>query len=210
MIVEGIVTTLSPDGSVHIAPMGPDVDADFGQLILKPYQTSQTYQNLVRHPEGVFHVTDDVLLLAQAAIGQIDPLPAFAACARIQGSYLCESCRYFEFRVLSSDTAQTRTRLQAEVLLQGRLRDFLGFNRGKHAVVEAAILATRLHILSLNEIDREFNRLEVLVGKTGGPSEHEAFRLLRSHLDSALRANSHAGAGHEGKDQKLAAEGGRI
>ena len=205
MIVEGIVTTLSPDGGVHIAPMGPEVDADLQQLILKPYQTSHTYQNLVRHPEGVFHITDDVLLLAQAAIGQIDPVPAVAACSRIRGSYLCDACRYFEFRVLSNDAIQARTRLQAEVLFQGRLRDFLGFNRGKHAVVEAAILATRMHILPLDEIGREFDRLEVLVAKTGGPFEEEAFRLLRGHLDSALKAKASGGTG-----QPLAPQGGHI
>jgi hypothetical protein len=182
MILEGIVTTLNADGRVHIAAMGPEVEADSPRLVLKPFKTSQTYLNLERHPEGVVHVTDDVLLLAQAAIGQIEPLPATSPAEKVRGFYLCGCCRYFEFRIVASDVTQPRARLEAYVLHEGRLRDFFGFNRGKHAVVEAAILATRLHLLPLEQIASEYDRLELLVQKTGGPAERQAFRMLRSHL----------------------------
>ena len=192
MILEGIVTTLTADGHVHIAAMGPEVAVDAQRLVLKPFRTSQTYQNLERHPEGVFHVTDDVLLLAQAAIGQIDPLPATAKAHKVLGSYLCDSCRYWEFRIVAGDVTQPRTRLEAQVLHIGRVRDFFGFNRGKHAVVEAAILATRTHILPLEQIANEFDRLQVLVEKTGGIAEHRAFRLLRSHLSRIVREHASA------------------
>ena len=69
MILEGIVTTLNSDGTVNVAPMGPEVDESLTRLVLKPYQTSTTYGNLQRAGQGVFHVTDDVELLARAAIG---------------------------------------------------------------------------------------------------------------------------------------------
>ncbi len=187
MILEGIVSTLTADGCVHLAAMGPEVDANFERLVLKPFQTSQTCQNLMRHPEGVVHVTDDVLLLAQAAIGQIDPLPSTAPAQKVRGFFLSGSCRYLEFRIVDADMSKPRARLEAEVVHQASLRDFFGFNRGKHAVVEAAILATRMHLLSLAEIAGEYDRLEVLVQKTGGPAEHQAFRLLRSHLVNALK-----------------------
>jgi hypothetical protein len=75
MILEGIVTTISPTGDVHIAPMGPRVDADMRRFLLRPFNTAQTYHNLRRHGEGVLHVTDDVLLLARAALGQLVALP---------------------------------------------------------------------------------------------------------------------------------------
>jgi uncharacterized protein len=182
MILEGIVTTLTAEGGIHVAAMGPEVSEDSRRLVLKPFQTSQTYQNLQQHPEGVFHITDDVLLLAQAAIGRVDPLPATATAQTVRGSYLCGCCRYLEFRIVSADVSQPRTRLEAEVLFVGRRRDFFGFNRGKHAVVEAAILATRTHILPLDQISKEFERLEVMVQKTGGSAEFQAFGLLQSHL----------------------------
>ena len=71
MILEGIVTTISPAGEVNIAPMGPRVDAEMRRLLLRPFNTSQTYRNLRQHGEGVFHVTDDVLLLAQISLDLI-------------------------------------------------------------------------------------------------------------------------------------------
>ena len=73
-----------------------------------------------------------------------------------------------------------RARFDAEVVHAGRLRDFFGFNRAKHAVVEAAILATRTAFLPLEEIEAEYRKLAVLVDKTGGAQEHEAFDLLRA------------------------------
>src|SRR5439155_18200625 len=75
MILEGLVTTRNPDGSPHLAPMGPRVGADFARFVLRPFPTSTTYRNLLAHPEGVLHVTDDALLLAKAALGAADLLP---------------------------------------------------------------------------------------------------------------------------------------
>ena len=72
--------------------------------------------------------------------------------------------------------------MEAEVVHTGRLRDFFGFNRAKHAVVEAAILATRTAFLPAEQIAADFKRLAVLVEKTGGPDEHVAFALLQEHV----------------------------
>jgi hypothetical protein len=58
------------------------------------------------------------------------------------------------------------------------LRDFFGFNRAKHAVLEAAILATRLHLLPLRDVESQLAALRVLVEKTAGPREREAFELI--------------------------------
>jgi hypothetical protein len=71
---------------------------------------------------------------------------------------------------------------EAEVVHAERRRDFFGFNRAMYAVVEAAILATRISILPRDEIEAEFHKLAVLVEKTGGPREREAFVFLQSYL----------------------------
>jgi hypothetical protein len=96
---------------------------------------------------------------------------------------LADCCRFFEFRVVSVDDSQQRVRVDAAVVHAGRRRDFFGFNRAKHAVLEAAVLATRTALLPRAEIAAEYQRLAVIVDKTGGPSEHEAMRLLQAHLD---------------------------
>lgn len=186
MILEGIVTTLDPGGTVNIAPMGPQVAGEtFDHFTLKPYATSRTYQNLKDHGEGVLHVTDDVLLLARAAVGKIDTLPPMRPASKVRGSVLADACRVFEFRVVAMDESQPRIHIEAEVVHQERLRDFFGFNRGKHAVVEAAILATRLAFLPRQDIEAEFRRLEVLIEKTGGEQEKEAFAFLKGYVEKS-------------------------
>ncbi len=182
MILEGIVTTVAEDGRVNIAPMGPQVGATMDRFVLRPFRSAQTYRNLKACGEGVLHVTDDVLLLAQAALGPVDPPPAMMPASRVRGFVLPDSCRYYEFRVVHLDDREERTRIEAMVLHSGRLRDFFGFNRAKHAVVEAAILATRTDLLPLDEIEADYRKLAILVDKTGGDQEHQAFALLRAHV----------------------------
>ena len=183
MILEGIVTTVSHGGEVNIAPMGPRVEPDMRRFLLRPFPTSRTYQNLKANGEGVLHVTDDVLLLARAAVGEVEPMPALVPAARVKGFVLTECCRYYEFQVRSIDESEQRVRIEAEVVHSGVLREFFGFNRAKHAVLEAAILATRTDFLTLDEIEAEYRKLKVLVDKTGGEQEHQAFAFLQQYVE---------------------------
>lgn len=185
MILEGIVTTISESGETNISPMGPLVDAAMQRLVFRPYQTSRTYGNLKRTGQGVLHVTDDVLLLAQAAIGLPDPMPSLIDATAVEGRILADACRWYAFRVVSIDDRQERTEILADVVARGTRRDFFGFNRAMHAVVEAAILATRVHLLPVAQIETEFARLKVLVDKTGGPCEAAAFNLLKDFVQKA-------------------------
>jgi len=190
VILEGIVTTLDVAGELNVAPMGPRLFAPYtlevGSLLeLRPFATSRTANNLRQHPEGVLHVSDDVLLLARAAIGPVRPptLPTTV----IRGQRLADACRAYEFALVESacDVSQERLRLPVRVLAVHRQRDFFGFNRAKHAVVEAAILATRTHLLSADFVRAEFERLAVLIDKTGGEQEREAFALLCEYVEKA-------------------------
>jgi uncharacterized protein len=190
MILEGIVTTLSPDEHVNIAPMGPIVDAKMEHLVLRPFRTAQTYRNLKAHGEGVLHVTDDVLLLAQSAVGALETTPAMFPARKVRGWVLQDTCRFFEFRVLTCDDSDERTRIEAAVVYRESLRDFFGFNRAKHAVVEAAILATRIDFMPLDDIEDEFRKLAVLVHKTGGDQEARAFAFLEEHVRTVRRKRS--------------------
>ena len=191
MIIEGIVTTLRPDRTANVAPMGPQIDSSVSMacssLVLRPFQTSQTYRNLKALGEGVFHVTDDVLLLAQATIEKVTPatVPATA----IRGQRLADCCRYYEFRVTAWDEPGPRASLHAQVVHQGRLRDFLGFNRAKHAVLEGAIFASRIDVLPREQILVELQRLRPIVEKTGGDREMQAFEMLATFVKIAEPSN---------------------
>lgn len=195
MILEGLVTTLDSAGTLNVAPMGPRIDdASFARFVLRPYRTSTTYRNLKATGQGVLHVTDDVLLIARTAIG-LDPQAPWQPATAVRGAVLTGACRYYEFRVVQLDDQDERTHIVAETVHSGRFRDLFGLNRGKHAVLEAAILATRTAFLPSAEIERQYRELAVLVAKTGGPDEHAAFDLLRSHIERALSCTTGAPAG---------------
>jgi uncharacterized protein len=197
-VLEGVMTTLAPpeDGlldnapsadCVNIAPMGPIVDASMSRLVLRPFRSSTTYRNLKATGEGVFHVTDDALLIARAVIGRVaagSDVPTRQA-ERVRGVVLTGACRYYELKVSDLDDRQERVTITAEVVHTGRLRDFIGFNRARHAVLEAAILATRLRLTGPALVLAEFDRLDVMVAKTGGPDERRAMAELRAFAQGA-------------------------
>jgi uncharacterized protein len=186
ILLEGIITTLDEDGLPHIAPMGPIVDEQFDWLLLRPFCTSATFANLKRAGEGVFHVTDDVELVARAAVGELESMPSFKQADAVAGVVLTDACRWYAFRVESLDDRAERTSIVARVVDRGQLREFIGFNRAKHAVVEAAILATRIRLLEPELIRAEFSRLAVPVEKTGGWKERRAFQFLQQFVDGEL------------------------
>ena len=189
MILEGLVTTLNAAAEVNLAPMGPIVDETMSRLILRPFQTSTTYQNLRQHPCGVFHVVDDVLLIAQAALHRLEAIPETFPAERIDGRVLKDCCRWYEFEIVSCDASSERTRLDANVIHGGRVRDMFGFHRARHAVLEATILATRLHLLPEREIRAQLAALASPVDKTAGPREREAFALVCDVVEEWYKKN---------------------
>ncbi len=186
VILEGIVTSLNDDGTTNIAPMGPWVNENLSELVIRPFQSSRTYANLKRTARGVFHVTDDVEFLARAALNRWQTAPSLITHARYPRLILSEACRWYGFEIVGVEDTPPRARFVCTVQEAGRLRDFLGFNRAKHAVVEAAILATRVGILPDVHISTELERLQPLIGKTGGDQERRAFELVSTFVRERL------------------------
>jgi hypothetical protein len=186
LILEGVMTTLSSGGELNVAPMGPVVDPTLSQFVFRPFKTSTTYQNLKATAEGVFHVTDDARLIARGAIGGLkgDASLRTRPAERVRGRVLADACRWYELKVTRLDDREERTTIEASVVHAGRLRDFLGFNRARHAVLEAAILATRVHLTGAEHVLMEYQRLQVLVDKTGTDADHEAMHELRQYVGS--------------------------
>jgi hypothetical protein len=187
LILEGIVTTLNGDSSTNISPMGPIVDQEMHEIVLRPFQSSTTYQNLKRTGQGIFHVTDDALLIARAAINRLDQVPALRNISGVETPILADACRWFAFEVSDLDDGEPRTTIRCRVVRQESQRAFFGFNRAKHAVLEVAILATRIHILDHAEIRRELEKYRVIVDKTAGPAELAALDLLEEYILGRIR-----------------------
>ena len=184
MIIEGICTTRNVEGMINVAPMGPEVDQELTSFVFRPFQSSTTFANLRHTRMGVFHVVDDVELIARTAVGCLDRLPELDAAQVVDGTVLRDACRWYEFEVISIDDSSQRTEIRTRVVHIGRYRDSWGFNRAKHAVLEAAILVTRLEFLSRQEVTTDLQRLRRIVDKTGGEQEHAAFEFLIDFAES--------------------------
>jgi hypothetical protein len=180
VIVETIVTTMDSDGAINFAPMGVEWGDEI--IVLKPFLETTTFRNLRASGAAVVNLTDDVMLFAQGAISspQFPSLPASA----VRGVVLEAACSWRELEVLQIDATPPRSRIDARVVHRGVTREFIGFNRARHAVLEAAILATRTHLLPAEQIRDEFARLQVIVDKTAGPREREAMDLLTQYVRS--------------------------
>src|SRR4051812_9913907 len=179
MIIETIVTTRAADGAINCAPMGVEWDAGDGNaIVLKPFLETATFRNLAATGVAVINLTDDVRVYAQAAISNAE-YPTVPA-AVVHGVVLADCCSWREGKVQAIDRTPPRARIETAVVHRGTRRDFIGFNRASAAVLEAAIYATRLHLLPRAFVDSEMARLQVIVDKTAGPRELEAMALLTS------------------------------
>jgi hypothetical protein len=178
-VIETVVTTLNPDGSVNCGAMGVEWGAE--RIVIKPFRGTRTLRNLRATGAAVVNLTDDILLFSQAALG--NPQPPTHPAAGIDGAVLDDACSWREVRVEEIDESGQRARVSTVVVGQGTGREFLGLNRARHAVLEASILASRLHLLDRDEIRAELERLQVLVDKTGGAREHEAMDYVRAVIE---------------------------
>ena len=178
MIIESIVTTIDAAGAVNCAPMGVEWGDDL--IVLKPFLETATYRNLLSTRTAVVNLTDDVRVFAQAAIS--NPEYATTPATTVRGVVLADCCSWREVEAHTIDSTSPRSRIETTVVHAGRRREFIGYNRAQHAVLEAAIYATRLHILDRAFVESEMARLQTIVDKTAGAREREAMHVLAEHI----------------------------
>lgn len=179
MIHETVVTTRTAEGKTHIAPMG--VRQDDGAVILAPFRPSGTLDNLLRDGVAVINYTDDVRVIAGCLTGRFDwPL---APATSVPGARLADCLAHAEVRVERTVLDEMRPQLHCRVVHEQMHAPFRGFNRAQAAVVEAAILVSRLHLLPREKIEREIAYLAIAVEKTAGSREREAWGWLKERIE---------------------------
>jgi uncharacterized protein len=181
-IVETVVTTINPDGSVNCGAMG--VEWGEQRIVIKPYGATRTLRNLRATGAAVVNLTDDILLFSQAALG--DPHPPTRPAATVEGAVLDDACSWREVRVEAIDDSAVRATVSTVVVDRGLGREFLGLNRARHAVLEASILASRARRLAAGDLRAELRRLQVLVDRTAGPREREAMEYVTRHVRAVV------------------------
>jgi len=181
-LIETVVTTTASDGDVNCAAMGVRWGEE--ELVFWPFDTTRTLRNLRRHGEAVVHLTDDVLLFVEAALGH--PRPAVRPASAIHGSVIKDVNAWREVVVTDiapADGGLPRSRVRARVVAAGTgARQPLGLCRARHAAVEASIVASRLRWLDPEHVSAELRRLQELVDKTAGPRERAAMDYVRRYV----------------------------
>ena len=174
LIRETIVTTADRQGRVHIAPIGIIADGD--GWIIAPFRPSTTLENLQAVPFAVVNYTDDVRVFAGCLTGRPD-WPTVAA-DKVPVPRLAGALAHAELAVAHVTDDPQRPRFHCDVVHTASHARFQGFNRAQAAVIEAAILASRLDFLPRDKVEREIAHLESAVQKTAGPAEQEAWQWI--------------------------------
>jgi uncharacterized protein len=180
LIREAIVVTVNALGEPHIAPLG--LIAEGEGWILAPFHPSTTLDNLRRAPFAVANFTDDVRVFAGCLTGRrqwpttaSDSVPV----PRLRGALA-----HAELAVVDVTEHELRPRFHCTVVQRRSHAPFEGFNRAKAAVVEAAILVSRLHLIPREKVEAEIAYLAIAVEKTAGAEEAEAWRWLMEHIQA--------------------------
>ena len=181
-IRESIVTTVNEDGSAHVAPLGVIVEPPF--LVIAPFRPSTTLANLERRPSACVSYTTDVRPFAGCVSKRRRTWPVVAA-ERVPGWRLEGALAHDELEVAEVDGDALRPRFCCRVVHEARHGAFKGFNRAQAAVVEAAILVSRLHLLPREKVEGELAYLAIAVGKTAGEAEREAWGWLMDAVTAA-------------------------
>ena len=187
MIRETIVTTMSASGTVHIAPFG--IIAERDGWTIAPFRPSVTIDNLNAVPFAVANYTDDVRIFAGCLTGRRD-WPT-AAANEVPVPRLADVLAHAELAVVDVVEDPQRPRFHCRVVCRQSHAPFEGLNRAKAAVVEAAILVSRLGLLPRERIEAEMAFLANAVGKTAGPQEQEAWSWLIEKVHAHYSGQDH-------------------
>lgn len=159
MIQEIIVTTTNADGTTHIAPMG--IREESGLFVIAPFKPSATLENIQRNKVAVINRIDDVRIFAGCLTGHKEwpLLPA----EQIEGHRLEAALSHVELELNSYEDDEIRPRFYCKPVHEVTHKPFRGFNRAQAAVLEAAILVSRLHMLTDEKIEQEIEYLSIAI-----------------------------------------------
>jgi uncharacterized protein len=174
MIRETIVSTADKNGGVHLAPLG--IIAEGNGWIIAPFHPSTTLDNLRSVPFAVANFTDDVRVFAGCLTGRRQ-WPTVNG-AEFPVPHLADALAHAELAVTHVTEDEQRPRFHCRVLRSITHAPFKGFNRAQAAVIEAAILVSRLNMLPRDKVEREISYLEIAVSKTASSIEEEAWSWL--------------------------------
>lgn len=147
------------------------------RIILAPFRPSVTLDNVIATRAAVLNFTTDVRIFAGCVTHCATDWPTVAA-SRVPSVRLAESLAHAELELDELRDDAERPVLVMKCVHRENHAPFAGFNRAQSAVVEGAILVSRLFMLPADKVDREMVYLQIAIDKTAGDNERTAWSWL--------------------------------
>jgi len=177
-ISEVIVTTRSASGTFNAAPIG--IITTTNEQFVKLYKSSRTFTNVQETKKLAANVTSDTVLFVKAAL---DNLGEAHYSSLSSFPVLKEANSWILFQAVLAEKSTEYSLFQLKpIAVKINRKELKAINRGRNAVIEATILATRY--LRVNderekeELKKQMARYAKIVEKCGGHREKEAIRIL--------------------------------
>lgn len=178
MIFETIITTINTEGKPHVAPFGVRYEGE--NVVISPFKPSITLSNILATEYAVMNLTDDVRVFASALTNRQawQLLPA-----NLVKGFRLENClEHVELALIETRDDADRPQLVMQKIFSQHHQSFKGFNRAQAAVIELAVLASRLHMLPMEKIQAEMQYLQIAIDKTAGENERQAWSWLMDKI----------------------------
>ncbi|MBM3351015.1 MAG: DUF447 family protein [Betaproteobacteria bacterium] len=179
-IYETIVTTIDVQGVAHVTPFGIRMQDDL--VVISPFKPSTTLNNILSTQHAVVNMTDDVRVFAGALthrhVGEL------VKAEQVNGYRLANTLAHKELKLLRFEDDDIRPQLFMQVIHEAQHQPFLGFNRAQAAVIELAVLVSRLKRLPMEKITQEMAYLKIAIEKTAGRRELEAWGWLEEAINN--------------------------
>lgn len=185
MIFETIIISTNSAGEAHVTPFGVKHEGDL--IVVSPFKPSKTLDNILLSKSATMNMTDDVRVFAGALTNR-QPWHLLPA-NKIKGFRLADCLTHVELSLVNVREDDTRPQLVMQKVDTTRHEDFKGFNRAQAAVIELAVLVSRLHMLPREKIQSELNYLQIAMDKTAGEREVEAWGWLIGKITTYYQEN---------------------
>lgn len=185
MIFETIISTVSLTGEPHVTPFGVTYENDL--IVISPYKPSTTLDNVLATKCAVMNLTDDVRVFAGALTHRKSW--ELLQANKIKACRLADCLAHIELELVEVHGDDTRPVLIMKKVAEFNHKSFAGFNRAQAAVIELAVLVSRLHLLPREKIEREMQYLQIAIDKTAGMRELEAWSWLLEKINDFYADN---------------------
>ena len=180
MIFETIIISVDLAGNPHVTPFGVRHENDY--IVISPYKPSRTLDNILVTKNAVMNLTDDMRVFAGALTNR--QAWQLTQANKIKGFRLAGCLAHAELELLEVREDELRPQLIMKKITEENHQSFQGFNRAQAAVLELAVLASRLHMLPREKIQTELQYLQIAIDKTAGERENQAWGWLMEKVDN--------------------------